>query len=72
MYCNRVFDRVLPGQSSHTGSWLFLFFFHPGLVSVPDGPDPKFENYAIGYKNKIHIEWPNSFQYLYPKKIWAG
>jgi len=42
MGCNRVFDRVLPGQPGrqvnppgqpgHTGSWLILFFHQPGPV----------------------------------------
>jgi hypothetical protein len=39
--CNRVFDRVLPGQPSHTGFSFLYFFFNLTPVSATDRPGPE-------------------------------
>ena len=52
--------------------WIMIFFYffltRPGFNSgLARYQVSKFQNYAIGYENKIRVEWWNSFQYLYPK-----
>jgi hypothetical protein len=68
--CNRVFDRVLPGQSGrwvnqpgHTGFWLFLFFLKPSPVLALGRPgpgstrraEPGFKTISIGTLKKRRL-----------------
>ena len=66
--CNQIFDRILPGQPSHTGFFHPLFFLQLGPVPAPDGPagsDFKTMVYNRPRLGKFTLSFHCFFNYFY-------